>query len=122
MVGNILGHVTEVVELVGVAILLIGFAESLLMLVKARFSRDAAGTFEGRMAKVRMRLGTYLMLGLEFMIAGDIIMTITRPTRDEMILVAMLVAIRSAIGYFLGKELHQVHEASATGASHASQP
>lgn len=42
------------------------------------------------------------------MVAGDIIMTVTHPIRDEMMLVAMLVAIRSAIGYFLGKEVQEM--------------
>ncbi len=101
MIEHSLEYIVKVVELVGVAILLFGFAESLILFVRARFRARENLAFFGEMTKVRCRLGTYLLLGLEFMIASDIIMTIISPSQEELILVATLVAIRSAIGYFL---------------------
>lgn len=54
---------------------------------------------------VRLELGTYILLGIEFMIASEIIHTVISREIDDLIFVAALVAIRTAISFFLGKEL-----------------
>ena len=113
MIHQALEHAVHVIELIGAAILILGFLESLFLLIKERIKVRDEHSFHDRMRDVRRRLGVYMLLGLEFLIAGDVIMTITNPTQDELIRVATLVAVRSAIGYFLGKELAHEHEAAA---------
>ena len=54
---------------------------------------------------LRRHLGSYILLGLEFMIAGDIIHTILRPNQEALIVLGSIVAIRTVISYFLHKEL-----------------
>ena len=54
---------------------------------------------------VRGHLGSYILLGLEFMIAGDIMHTVLNPSKDSLILLGSIVAIRTVISYFLNKEL-----------------
>lgn len=111
MIEVVLEPVVTVIDLVGAGILVVGFAESLILAVRARLAGTAV--FLAKMAVVRCRLGTYLLLGLEFLIASDIISTIIHPTQEELLAVALLVAIRIAIGYFLGKELAEVRAESA---------
>ena len=111
MIEEIMEHAVTVIEVVGAAILVLGFTDSLILAARVR-TRDARAFLSG-MTQVRCRLGTYLLLGLEFLIASDVITTILHPTRDELIAVALLVAIRTAIGYFLGKEMSEVREAEA---------
>jgi uncharacterized membrane protein len=41
---------------------------------------------------------------LEFFIAGDLIKTITEPTFSQITTLAVIVAIRTVIGYFMDKE------------------
>ncbi|NGX35418.1 MAG: hypothetical protein K1000chlam1_00241 [Candidatus Anoxychlamydiales bacterium] len=53
----------------------------------------------------RCRLGSYILLGLEFMIAGDIIHTVLNPSKESLIILGSIVAIRTVISYFLNKEL-----------------
>ena len=47
------------------------------------------------------------MLGLEFLIAADIIRTIVKPSLEELAILGSIVVIRTVINYFLGKELRQ---------------
>lgn len=54
---------------------------------------------------LRHQLGSYLLLGLEFLIAADIIRTITDPTLEEMAILGGIVLIRTVLSYFLDREL-----------------
>lgn len=51
------------------------------------------------------RFGSYLLLGLEFLIAADIILTISQPSLKEITILASIVGIRTVISYFLDKEM-----------------
>ncbi len=54
---------------------------------------------------IRVQLGSYILLGLEFMIAGDIMHTVLQPSKDSLIVLGSIVAIRTVISFFLNKEL-----------------
>jgi uncharacterized membrane protein len=47
----------------------------------------------------------WLMLGLEFMLAGDIIRTAITPTWDQLGQLAVIALIRTFLNYFLEKDL-----------------
>lgn len=57
--------------------------------------------------EIRYDIGFHLLLGLEFLIAADIIRTIIRPNLEELAILGGLVAIRTVISYFLGKEIRR---------------
>jgi len=54
---------------------------------------------------VRLRLGRWLALALEFELAADIIRTAIAPTWTEIGLLAAIVIIRTAINYFLQRDI-----------------
>lgn len=54
---------------------------------------------------LRRHLGSYILLGLEFMIAGDIIHTVLKPNINSLIILGAIVVIRTVISYFLHLEL-----------------
>jgi uncharacterized membrane protein len=56
-------------------------------------------------AKARLRLGTYILAGLEFMIVADILFTIVNRRLEDVIVLAIIVAVRTLISYFLNREL-----------------
>ena len=58
-------------------------------------------------SEIRYHLGRYLLLGLDFMLAADIIHTIHKPVLTELYILAIIVAIRTVISYFLQKEIKQ---------------
>ncbi len=53
---------------------------------------------------VRRELTDKIVFGLEFLIAADILTTVMAPTKDELINLAVVVVIRTILGYFLAKE------------------
>lgn len=54
---------------------------------------------------LRHHFSEYLILGLDFMLAADIIHTIHKPVLKELYVLAIIVAIRSVISFFLVKEM-----------------
>jgi len=57
---------------------------------------------------IRICLGSYLVLGLEFFIAGDIIKTVITPTWDSLGILGSIVVIRTILSYFLTKDLKKI--------------
>lgn len=59
---------------------------------------------------IRIEFGRNIVLGLEFLIAADIIQTFIVPDYYEIGLLAALVVIRTILSYFLNRELDQLSE------------
>lgn len=54
---------------------------------------------------IRIKLGSYLVLALEFFIASDIIKTIITPSWQSLGILGAIVVIRTILSYFLTKDL-----------------
>jgi uncharacterized membrane protein len=91
----------------GVAIILWGVVLAALALVKLEFARLTGGATIERREALRHDLGYYLLLGLEFLVAADIVHTILTPTLDELAVLGAIVAIRTVISFSLNWELRQ---------------
>lgn len=99
------------IDLIGIAIILLGFVVSLVGLALCLASGVGLRKDLHDMHRVRVQLGTYILVGIEFMIASDIIHTVLTRELEDLAFVAALVAIRTAISFFLGRELMEVrHE------------
>ena len=61
------------------------------------------------MQELRCELGVKLVFALELLIISDLLHTIVSRSIDDMIIVGALVLIRTAISYFLNKEIEQIH-------------
>ena len=59
----------------------------------------------GQHTRVRLAFGRYLVLGLEFQLASDVLSTAIAPSFEEIGQLAAIAAIRTALNYFLGKEI-----------------
>jgi uncharacterized membrane protein len=59
---------------------------------------------------VRIDFTSRIMMGLEFFVAGDLINSILSPSLDEVIILGIIVAIRTVVGYSLNQELKQICE------------
>jgi uncharacterized membrane protein len=58
-------------------------------------------------SEIRLSLGRYLVLGLEFQLGADILGTAVAPTFAEVELLAAIVVIRTVLNYFLSKEIER---------------
>ncbi len=64
---------------------------------------------------VRLGLGRFLALGLEFQLASDILRTAIAPSFDELGKLAAVAAIRTALNFFLRREIREESEQVAAG-------
>ncbi len=104
-IGDALEWLALGIDLIGVVIVLFGFAVSLINLIRC-LARGVGLTKDmSDLQHVRLQLGRYILVGIEFMIASDIIHTVVTRELTDLAFVAALVAIRTAISFFLGKEL-----------------
>lgn len=109
---NLLSIVTYIsggVSLIGIAVILWGVLLTFVGFIRMEFIRLSTKKICTGREVLRHRFGSYLLLGLEFLIAADIISTILHPTLDEILLLGGLVIIRTLIGQFLDRELADTH-------------
>jgi uncharacterized membrane protein len=103
----ILEHIATGIAIIGVAIIIWGVIKGLAALLLAEFHifRKGDRKEEESEERVRFGIGFHLILGLEFLVAADIILTIVEPTLEELAILGGIVAIRIALAYFLGREI-----------------
>lgn len=104
---QILNTVVISINLVGITIVFWGFVVSAIGFVRMKLRPQTVVNFLKNANEIRAILGTYILFGLEFMIAGDIIHTFLKPSQEDLIVLATIVAIRTVISYFLGREVDE---------------
>ncbi|MEV0406724.1 DUF1622 domain-containing protein [Actinoallomurus sp. NPDC050550] len=92
------------VDLVGVAVIVVG-----ALVVTAVFAgrlRHDGGRFPGAYRLYRQNLGRAILLGLEFLVAADIIRTVAAsPTFTSVGVLALIVVVRTFLSFSLEVEL-----------------
>jgi len=105
---DILNLVSFAVGMVGVIIMAWGVLLTIVEFLRFEYSdlRKSSGKKKQKdRIALRQDLGSYILLSLEFMIAGDIIHTVLKPNKEALIILGSIVVIRTIISYFLNKEL-----------------
>ncbi|MEW9854961.1 DUF1622 domain-containing protein [Novosphingobium sp. M1R2S20] len=101
---DVAGSVTRIVEITGIAIIAAG-AFGTLLLFLYRAARDRKFTEES-VACLRSSLGRAILLGLEFLVAADIINTVAvQPSLTSVAVLAGIVAIRTFLSFSLEMEI-----------------
>ncbi|MFE5815337.1 DUF1622 domain-containing protein [Streptomyces sp. NPDC056479] len=99
-----IGVLVRVVETAGALIIFVGAIWAFVRFVAA----VVRGGGDGRgFNRIRLTLGRFLVLGLEFQLAGDVLRTAVAPSFTEIGQLAAIAAIRTALNYFLGREIAQ---------------
>ena len=106
MVIKIAHYTATVIELISVAIITWGVLLSLWRvgeLVFRRYRADMDLTYGW--LKMRRSFGEIMLLGLQFLVAADIILTICNPDVKTIGLLAAIVVIRVVLSVSLAKEI-----------------
>ncbi|SCG41333.1 DUF1622 domain-containing protein [Micromonospora coxensis] len=102
-----------VIEIAGASVIFVGAVWAALRFVVEGLRHRSAAVF----TPIRLSLGRFLTLGLEFQLAADILRTAVSPTFDQIGQLAAIATIRTALNYFLRREIaqeqQQVGEAGA---------
>jgi len=109
----VLDYIYYIIGGIGVTVVIWGVIKGIVALLITeirRFRSLGAQTIELE-EPIRVGIGFYLVLGLEFLIAADIIRTILEPSLVELGVLGAIVAIRILLAYFLGREIgHPIHK------------
>jgi len=100
--------VAQSMVVIGVVIITIGVLKAILEYLKIELSRDSFHEKSLVVDAARSDLGAYLLMGLEFSVAADIILTMLEPDYQGLIILGGLIVIRTTIAYFLGKEREDI--------------
>ncbi len=98
------------IGVLGVLVIVFGVACGLVRFVRAEFLAVRGSDVDEERKRLRHVLGYYLLLGLEFLIAADIIDTLMKPSVQDLIVLGAIVLIRTAISYSLNAELKSEHQ------------
>ena len=103
---NIINKTSFILSIIGALITIWGIAIALFEFLKKELLRK--GDCIKCNELIRIKLGSYLVLALEFFIAGDIIKTIITPTWEGLGILGAIVVIRTILSYFLTKDLKKI--------------
>ncbi len=102
---QILQYIALTIGVVGAGVIIWGVMMAVIEFVRLEHKRFRGENICRSRELLRNHLGSYLLLGIEFLIAADIIHSIMSPNLEAILLLGVVVAIRTVIGYFLDKEL-----------------
>ena len=106
-IKEIFSLIAEGIDVIGIVILLFGFVKLLFKYLRTEY-KNMLDTPMRLLQKIRCEIGIYILLALDFLIASDIIQTTTDLTQNMLIQLSVLILLRTAIGYFLGKEVDEL--------------
>jgi uncharacterized membrane protein len=101
---NLIDYVARGVELAAAVIIAMAALEATIKALSLFVSRGAPP--EAKNA-VRLSFARWLALGLEFELAADILRTAITPTWNDIEQLAAIAALRTALNYFLAKEIEK---------------
>lgn len=92
----------RLIEACGAVVIMIGAVIAIVKFVIALTQRNI-----NQFSRVRLSLARFLVLGLEFQLAADVLRTAISPSFEEIGKLAAIAAIRTVLNYFLNREIAQ---------------
>jgi uncharacterized membrane protein len=99
-----------VVATIGLAVILIGTIRCTIRFILIELKSPFKMKPVQKLDILRGDLGAYLLLGLEFSVGADIILTLIEPNYEGLIILGSLVIMRTVISYFVGKEREELRK------------
>ena len=110
----IASYLSLVVEVFAALIIGIALIQLLLRYWSTLFRKDQSVSNTW----LRIKFGSALTLALELMLAADILQTAVAPTWDDIGKLAAIAFIRTALNYFLEKELREMESRTIEPSKH----
>lgn len=112
-------HLSSVVELLAAFVISIALLKFLYKYIRHIFTPDDGFTNQ----TIRIQFGSALALSLELLLGADILATAIAPTWNDIGKLAAIAVLRTALNYFLEKELRKNDDAAmAHSAAVANKP
>ncbi|MDY4033481.1 MAG: DUF1622 domain-containing protein [Pyramidobacter sp.] len=112
--------VATVIEFISIFIIAWGVLLALYRIVALALENYRVDVdMRGGWLRLRRTFGEIMLLGLQFLVAADIILTICNPDLQTVSVLAAIVIIRVVLSVSLGKEIHGLEERDADAKRHA---
>ena len=105
-----LHYISLSIGIIGIAVIVWGVLKTLVRGVILEFTKCRLKHTCCEREGLRREFGSYLLLALEFLIAADVVGTISHPTLKEVAVLGSIVAIRTVISFFLNREMQIARE------------
>lgn len=99
-------YIQHTISFCGVLVIFSGVIMALVRYIRYLFCNVT--TQKSDINKIRLNLGLVLTLGLEFIIAADLIGTTTAPDYYSVGIVACIVLIRTVLSYTLNRDINSI--------------
>ena len=111
-----LHHTSLGIGILGVLVICLGVVTGLIRFVRSEILAARGHNVDVARRQLRHLLGYYLLLGLEFLIAADIIDTLMKPSAQDLLVLGAIIGIRTVISFSLNAELksEQQHRAASS--------
>lgn len=108
--------VVILIELLTSLLIVVGVAEATWRII----GHLRRGPKNQKLVQIRIRLGKWLTLALDFALATDIMLTVVAPTWDDIGRLAVIVVLRTVLNYTLDKEIarEEDRQRQATSVDH----
>jgi len=108
--NTVLETIAASIEVIGIAILVFAALKFITRFLGFEIKRLRGIDSVDEIRSLRLGLGGYMLLSLEFIIISDIIQTAISRDIDDLLALGLLVIIRIALSFFLGRELGEVKD------------
>jgi len=98
------------IAVIGVAVLVYGVVKSAVAFIRNEATRQGTESRD----RLRLDLGYYLLLGLEILVAADVIETLMAPDLHHVLVLGAIVLIRTVISFSLNWELAHERKQATT--------
>jgi uncharacterized membrane protein len=110
--------VSMVVETIAALVVAYAVAEAVIRLVLSVSGHSASRSADRAhdvKEEIRLRLGRWLALSLELLLGADILRTAVAPSWSEIGQLAAIATIRTALNYFLQREIESARQSRVDG-------
>ena len=104
----ILQTLSDIISYISIAIICYGALIGLYKFISNELGRFSGSFTLAKTVNIKIEVGYYLLLGLEFLIASDIIDTILNPSFEDLGILGGTVLIRTGLSFFLNKEIESI--------------
>lgn len=91
--------VATIIGYVGIIFIVLGVVLAIIQYLISQFDNKYTTDH------VRLTLGTYILIGLEFMVGQDIIETVLHTNMQQLYMLGLIVVIRTILDFFLSREM-----------------
>ena len=112
----VISYLVPIVEACGAAVIMMGVIRTIVHHIKCHLRLDLSCLND-----LRLLLVESLIMGLEFQVAADVLKTAISPTKEQILVLAALIALRVALSFLLERELHTICAAPVASAAQSSE-